>query len=135
MKSLMTPNLIKFAVATIILTILFRLGLSTSITNKMTITVILSAISYAILMWINGRYFGRKESRYQSVYDIKIRLHLLAFIVHNIVSILWYVFEFKSKHEHINVIYIIALIWSIFLIIHFIYYRSFRKSSIRNLVK
>ena len=98
MKSLMTPNLIKFAVATIILTILFRLGLSTSITNKMTITVILSAISYAILMWINGRYFGRKESRYQSVYDIKIRLHLLAFIVHNIVSILWYVFEFKSKH-------------------------------------
>ncbi len=135
MKSLITPNLIKFTIATIILTIIFRIGLSTSITNKMTLAVIIFAIAYAILMWFNGSYFGRKENEYLPIYDIGFRFHLSTFLAHNVVSILWFVFGFESKYENIKVIYITALIWSVFLIIHFIYYLSVRKSSIRNLDK
>lgn len=135
MKSLITPNLKKFTFVTIILTILFRIGLSTSITNEMMIAVILSAIIYAILMWINGSYFGRKEYEYLPIYDIGFRFHLSTFIAHNSISILWFVFAFESKYENINVIYITALIWSVFLIIHFVYYLSVRKSSIKNLDK
>ena len=135
MKSLITQNLIKFTITTIILTILFRIGLSTSITNELTLAVILSAIIYAILMFINGSYFGRKEYEYLPIYDIGFRFHLSTFLAHNAVSILWFVFGFESKYENIKVIYITALIWSIFLIIHFAYYLSVRKSTIRNLDK
>ncbi len=135
MKSLITPNLIKFTLATVILTVIFRIGLSTSITNKMTIAVIVCSIVYGILMWFNGSYFGRKEYEYLPIYDIGFRFHLSTFLTHNVVSILWFVFSFESKYENIKVIYITALIWSVFLIIHLIYYLSVRKSSIKNLDK
>lgn len=135
MKTLLTPNLLKFTLATLVLTLLFRIGLSTSITSKMTIAVILCSIFYGILMWLNGNYYGRKEYEYLPIYDIGFRFHLSTFIAHNAISILWFVFEFESKYENIKVIYITALIWSIFLTIHFIYYLSIRKSSIKNLDK
>jgi len=135
MKSLITPNLIKFTLVTIVLTIIFRIGLSTSITNKMTVAVIICAIVYGILMWFNGKYFGRKEYEYLPIYDIGFRFHLSTFLAHNLISILWFVFAFESKYENIKVIYITALIWSVFLIIHLIYYLSVRKSSIKNLDK
>lgn len=133
MKSLITSNLLKFTAVTLILTILFRIGLSTSITNGATIAVILSAVVYAISMWINGSYFGRKDYEYLPIYDIGFRFHLSTFIAHNVVSILWFVFKFESKYENINTIYITALIWSVFLIVHLVYYLSLRKSSIKNL--
>ncbi len=114
MKSLITQNIIKFTITTLILTILFRIGLSTSITNELTLAVILSAITYAILMYINGSYFGRKEYEYLPIYDIGFRFHLSTFIAHNVVSIFWFAFGFESKYENIKVIYITALIWSIF---------------------
>ena len=124
MKSLITPNLIKFTVVTLILTILFRIGLSTSITNGMIIAIILSVVIYAISMWINGSYFGRKEYEYLPIYDIGFRFHLFTFLAHNLVTVSWFVFAFESKYENIKVIYITILIWSVFLIIHLIYYLS-----------
>jgi hypothetical protein len=135
MKTFITNNLLKFTLATIILTILFRIVLSTSITNKMILAVIICSIVYGILMWFNGRYFGRKEYEYLPIYDIGFRFHLFTFLAHNLVSVLWFVFAFESKYENIKVIYITALIWSVFLIIHLIYYLSVRKSSIKNLDK
>jgi hypothetical protein len=135
MKTFITNNLLKFTFVTIILTILFRIVLSTSIANKMTLAVILCSIAYGILMWSNGKYFGRKEYEYLPIYDIGFRFHLFTFLAHNLVSVLWFVFAFESKYENIKVIYITALIWSVFLIIHLIYYLSVRKSSIKNLDK
>lgn len=135
MKSLITPNLIKFTLVTIVLTIIFRMALSISITNKITVAVILCSIIYGILMWFNGRYFGRLEYEYLPIFDIGFIFHLSTFLTHNIVSILWFVFAFESRYENIKVIYITALIWSVFLIIHFIYYLSVRKLSIKNLDK
>lgn len=135
MKTLITPNLLKFTLTTVILTIFFRLGLSTSITNKMIIAVILSAVIYAVLMWLNGRYFGRKEYEYLPIYDIGFRFHLSTFFSHNLVSIFWFVFGFESHYENITTIYMTALIWSVFLIIHFVYFLSIRKSTIKNLDK
>ena len=135
MKTFITNNLLKFTFVTIILTILFRIILSASITNKMTLTVILCSIVYGILMWSNGKYFGRKEYEYLPIYDIGFRFHLFTFLAHNLVSVLWFVFAFESKYENIKVIYITALIWSVILIIHLIYYLSVRKETIKNLDK
>lgn len=135
MKTLLTKNLLTFAWVTLLLTIIFRAGLSTAITNKMTIAIILCAIIYAILMWFNGRYFGKKDYEYLPLYDVGFRFHLSTFIAHNTVSLLWFVFAFESKYENIKVIYITALIWLFFLILHFLYFLSIRKSSIKNLDK
>ena len=135
MKTLITPNLLKFTLTTVILTIVFRLGLSTSIASKVIIAVVLSSVIYGILMWFNGRYFGRKEYKYLPIYDIGFRFHLSTFLSHNVVSIFWFVFGFESHYENINIIYMTALIWSVFLIIHFIYFLSIRKSTIKNLDK
>ena len=135
MKTLITANLLKFTLATVILTIVFRIGLSTSITNKMNWAVIICSIVYGILMWFNGSYFGRKEYEYLPIYDIGFRFHLSTFLAHNIVSVLWFVFAFESKYENIKVINITALIWSVILIIHLIYYLSVRKETIKNLDK
>ena len=135
MKTLITPNLLKFTLTTVILTIIFRIGLSTSITNKMIIAVIISAVVYAILMWFNGSYFGRKENEYLPIYDIGFRFHLSTFLAHNVVSVLWFVFGFESHYENIKTIYITALIWSVFLILHLVYFLYVRKSSIKNLDK
>ena len=135
MKSLITPNLIKFTLATIVLTIIFRVGLSTSLTNKMAVASTICAIVYGILMWLNGSYFGRKEYEHLPIYDIGFRFHLSTFLAHNVVSILWFVFAFESKYENIKIIYITALIWAVILVIHLIYYLTVRKSSIKNLDK
>lgn len=135
MKTLITPNLLKFTLATALLTVIFRIGLSTSITNKMKLAVILCAIVYGVLIWFNGTYFGRKEYEYLPIYDIGFRFHLATFLAHNVVSLLWFVFTFESKYENIKVIYLTALIWSVFLIIHLVYYLSVKKSSIKNLDK
>jgi hypothetical protein len=135
MKAILTANLIKYTFTTLVLAILFRICLSTSITHKITIAVIVCAIVYAILMWFNGSYFGKKEYEYLPIFDIGFRFHFATFLAHNIVSILWFVFGFESKYESIHVIYITAIIWGVFLLIHFMYYLSVRKSSIRNLNK
>lgn len=135
MKKLITPNLSKFTLAAVLLTIIFRIGLSTAITNQITIAIILSAVLYGILMWLNGSYFGKKEYEHLPIYDIGFRFHLATFLAHNVVSILWFSLAFQSKYENIKVIYTTALLWSIFLIIHLVYYLSIRKSTINNLNK
>lgn len=135
MKTLITPNLLKFTLATLLLTIIFRLGLSTGITRHLIILVILSSLIYAILMWFNGRYFGWKEYKYLPIYDIGFRFHLATFLAHNIISLLWFAFGFQSHYETISVIFITAGIWSVFLLIHFIYYFSIRKTTIKDLNK
>ncbi len=135
MKTFITPNLLKLTLATILLTVIFRFSLSISITNKLIIGAIITAIAYAILMWFNGSYFGRKEYEYLPIYDIGFRFHLSTFLAHNIVSLLWFTFGLESHYENIKTVYIIALIWSVFLILHFVYYLSTRTSSIKNLDK
>lgn len=135
MKKLITPNLLKFTLTTAILTIIFRIGLSTSITSKMIIAVVISALVYAIFMWFNGFYFGKKEYEYLPIYDIGFRFHLSTFLAHNLISVLWFVFGFESPYENIYTIYTTASIWSVFLIFHLVYFLYVRKSSIKNLDK
>ena len=133
MKNLLTPNLVKFTLLICVLTILFRVALSSFITNKMIVPLILTSIVYGILMWISGSYFGKKDYEYLPIYDIGFRFHLATFVTHNLVSILWFTFGFQSKYESVKIIYMTAGIWSIFLLVHLIYYLSVRKSSVNDL--
>jgi uncharacterized membrane protein (UPF0182 family) len=80
MKALINPNLQKFTLIAIILTIVFRLGLSASIAHKLVLAVVLTSVIYAILMWLNGSYFGKKDYEYLPIYDIGFRFHLSTFL-------------------------------------------------------
>ena len=86
-------------------------------------------------MYTFGHYFGKKEQEYLPINDAGFRSHLTCYIVHNLISFLWFVFGFESKYERVEVIYITALAWGIFLLIHFFKYRSIKKSTINNLDK
>lgn len=135
MKTFLTPNLFRFTLVTLILAVVFRAALSTSITNKNEIAVAVAALVYAILMFISGSYFGRKDYEYLPVYDIGFRFHLVTFIIHNLISILWFVFAFQSRYESVNIIYITALGWFLFLVLHYVYYVKEKKYAVKNLHK
>ena len=135
MKTVITSNLLKFILTSIIVTILFRFGLSTSLTNEKKFLVITCAIIYGILMWLSGTYFGKKDHKYLPIYDVGFRFHFSTFLVHNTIAVLWFLFGFESKYENIAVVYRTVIIWSFFLTIHFIYYLYSRKSSIKGLNK
>lgn len=136
MKTLITFNLLKFTSTALILTIIFRYGLSTSLTNEMFLAVFICAAVYGILMFLSGSYFGKKEY-YEDlpIYDIGFRFHLATYLVHNLISLFWFLLGFESSYENVSTIYITAIIWGVFLVIHLIYYISIRKSSIKNLDK
>lgn len=133
MKNLLTPNLVKFTLLTILLTVLFRIALSSFITNQMIVAVVMTSIVYGVLMWFNGSFFGRKDYEDLPIYDVGFRFHLATFLTHNVISILWFSFGFQSKYESVRIIYLTAAIWSLFLLAHFIYYLSVRKSTVNGL--
>jgi|SRR5690554_1281565 len=111
-----THNLLKFAIAATILTILFRYTLTYGIENKSNFTVILSAILYGVAMYLTGWTFGKKDRAYLPIYDVGFRFHLTTYLIHNIISELWFVLGFNSKYENITVIHSTAIIWGFFLL-------------------
>ena len=135
MKTLITKNIVNFGITTFILTIIFRFVLSTSITNQNIGIIVFSTITYTILMYAFGHYFGKKEQEYLPINDAGFRSHLTCYIAHNIVSFLWFGFGFESELEKVEVVYITALVWGVFLFIHFFKYRSIKKFTIKNLNK
>ncbi len=135
MKTFATPNLMKFTAVSIALTVLFRIGLSQSIEHKIILPTIFVALVYAILMFFCGIYFGRRDHEYLPVYDVGFRFHFFSFLAHNLVSVLWFVLGFQSRYENIQVIYLIASIWSVILIIHVVLFLHLKKTAIKNLSK
>ena len=130
-----THNLTKFAITATILTILFRYSLTYGIENNTNFIIFLSALLYALAMFVSGWTFGKKDREYLPIYDFGFRFHLATYLIHNILSELWFVRGFNSKNENITVIHSNAIIWGIFLIIHFLFFLWTRKNSINNLDK
>lgn len=86
-------------------------------------------------MFISGWYFGKKDGEYLPIYDVGFRFHFATYFIHNLVSYLWFAFDFESSYEKILNINTTALIWGAILIIHFIFYLWTRKNSINDLDK
>lgn len=135
MKTFITPNLVKFILSVIVLTIIFRVTLSASLADENIIAAVITAVLYATLMFFSGLFFGKKDYEYLPIFDIGFRFHLSTFLTFNGLSILWFIYGTPSKWEHIKTVYITALIWSFFLIIHFVFYLYYRKKSIKHLDK
>lgn len=130
-----TPFLIKFAISSSILTVVFRGILSYGVSKHLNALIITSAILYGIAMFVIGKYFGKKDHTYLPILDIGFRSHLVTYIIYNFISIMWFLLGLNAAQESIVVVYNTALIWGIFLVIHFIFYIYKRKDSINSLNK
>ncbi len=130
-----TPYLLKFALAAIILTILFRYFLSYGIEHRVSTIIAIAAITYAVSMFVSGFYYGKKDGEYLPIFDIGFRFHLATYVIHNGITLLWIGLNFGSKYENFNLPIMIAIYWGVILFIHFIFYLYARKNSINYLDK
>ena len=134
MKSI-TNYLLKFALVATVLSIFFRYFLSYGIDNKSTFTIILSATLYGVGMFASGWHFGKKEWHYLPLYDVGFRFHFTTYLIHNLISELWFLFGYNSHYERVNIVHTTAIIWGIFICFHFIMFLKARKTTINNLDK
>jgi len=130
---LITSNLLKFAFFFAIGSILFRFGLSWSITNHAVFEMWIFAFLYFILNASLGWFFGKKDYESFPISDIGIRFHLVTYVVFNIIWELWFFFGLQSRVENAKIAHKIAFFWGIFLLIHFIFYLFNRKNTIKGL--
>lgn len=130
-----TPYLLKFALAAIIVTILFRYFLSYGIEQRNSTILAITAISYAISLFVFGYYYGKKDGEYLPIFDVGFRFHLATYAIHNGITLLWIGSNLGSKYENLDMSILIAISWGVFLFIHFIFYLWARKNSINHLDK
>lgn len=130
-----TPYLLRFVATESVLTLIFRFILSYAIESEISKMVFFTSAIYGALMFISGWYFGKKDSEYMPIFDIGFRFHLSTYLVHNGISFLWVGLGFASKNESLSILSYIAGYWSIFLVIHFIFFLTTRKRTINNLDK
>lgn len=134
MKSI-TGNLLKFAAFFALGSILFRFGLSWSISNHAVFVMWIIAISYFIFNFGIGWYFGKRDYESFPLHDIGFRFHLVTYIIFTVVGELWFLLALQSRFENVKIVNRIALIWGVFVIIHFILYLYSRKNTIKGLDK
>ncbi len=132
---LITSNLLKFAMFFALGSILFRFGLSWSITNHTVFLMWIFAILYFFFNAGIGWYFGKKDYESFPLNDIGFRFHLVTYVVFNSIWELWFLLGFQSPRESSNFAPQIALIWGIILLFHFILYLFNRKNSIKGIDK
>lgn len=132
---ILTKNLMYFAVLFFIAAIVFRYMLSDFIENHSYTLIWIIAVIYFFLIVFMGWFFGKRDYEVLPLYDIGFRFHFVTYLLFNTVSVLWFVFGFHSHFERIEVVYITALIWGGFLLIHFIFYVYAQKQSIKGLNK
>ncbi|MFP4366337.1 MAG: hypothetical protein ACLFQA_04505 [Bacteroidales bacterium] len=134
MKAL-TKNLIYFAIIFLTGVVIFRFGLSFFIEKRSFNLVWVIAGIYFIFNYIIGWFFGKKDNESLPLYDVGFRFHLVAYLLFNSVSLLWFILEFQTQIEKIGINYTTALIWGIFLLTHFIIYLYAQKQSIKGINK
>jgi hypothetical protein len=132
---IITSFLLKFALAATVLAIIFRYCLSYGIENQTTAIIVLSAVLYAIGMFIVGWHFGKKDRIYLPIHDVGFRFHAATYLIHNSISELWFVFGFNSDYEKIGMIHLQATIWGFFLLCHLLFFLWAKKKSINGLDK
>lgn len=134
MKAL-TPNLLKFILVAIVLTLVFRYFLSYGIAAKSNLIITVSAGLYGLLMFSSGFFFGKRDGEYLPFYDIGFRSHLATYIICNGIGELWFLLGLNSGYEKIEVIHQTAIIWGMFLFAHFCFFLYTRKNAVVGLDK
>jgi len=133
MKTYLTKYLVIFALLTVIFTIVFRFFLSYGIDIENASIILGSAAFYAISMLFIGWYFGKRDGEYTEVIDTGFKVHFTTYIIHNLISELWFLSGLNSSRESITVVHYTAIFWGLGLLLHFLYYMWMRRKSVDGL--
>lgn len=134
MKSI-TSNLVKFAIIFALGSIVFRFGLSWFLSNHKFTEIWILAIFYFILNFSLGSFFGKRDYESLPLNDIGFSFHLTTYLIFNLISELWFLFNLNSKYENVKTFHLILVFWGIGILIHFIIYLFTRKNVIKGINK
>ena len=132
---IITRNLLAFATLLLLYTVLFRFGLSSLLTAEKWIWVMVISVIYGAMIFVTAWMTGRRDGKENFLFDAGFRWNLTTFIVWGTASEAWFLLGFHSAHESIRVVHITLLIWSGFLILHFILFLILRRRTIKGIHK
>jgi hypothetical protein len=132
---IITRNLLLFAFLLFIYTVLFRFGLSTLLTAEAWFWVVTISVIYGGTIFVTAWMTGRKDGMENFLFDAGFRWNLTTFVVWGIASEAWFLLHLHSTYETIRVVHITLLIWSGFLVLHFILFLILRRRTIRGIHK
>jgi len=132
---IISRNLLLFALLLFIYSVLFRFGLSTLLTAERWVWVVLISVAYGASIFVTAWMTGKRDGMNNFLFDAGFRWNLTTFIVWGAVSEAWFLLGLHSRYESIRIVHITLLIWSGFLILHFILFLILRRRTIKGVHK
>jgi hypothetical protein len=132
---IISPNLLLFALLLLVYTLLFRWGLSSLLTAERFLWVILISVAYGAIIFFTAWTTGKRDGMNNFLFDAGFRWNLTTFIVWGVASEAWFLLGLNSPYETIRIVHITLLIWSGFLILHFILFLILRRRTIKGVHK
>ena len=132
---IISKNLLLFAFLLLAYTLLFRFGLGSLLTAEKYGFVAIISLLYGGIIFVTGWMTGRRDGRENFLFDAGFRWNLTTFLVWGLASAAWFLLGLHSVHETIRVVHITLLIWSGFLVLHFILFLILRRRTIKGVHK
>jgi len=132
---IISKNLLLFAFLLLAYTLLFRFGLGSLLTAEKYGFVAIISLLYGGIIFVTGWMTGRRDGRESFLFDAGFRWNLTTFLVWGLASEAWFLLGLHSVHETIRVVHITLLIWSGFLVLHFILFLILRRRTIKGVHK
>ena len=132
---IISRNLLLFAFLLLVYTLLFRFGLGSLLTAEKYGFVAIISLLYGGIIFVTAWMTGRRDGRENFLFDAGFRWNLTTFLVWGLASEAWFLLGLHSVHETIRVVHITLLIWSGFLVLHFILFLILRRRTIKGVHK
>jgi hypothetical protein len=124
-----TIFLMRFAITSIVLTVIFRFVFSYFLDERLFDFVYIPAVIYGLGMVVNSFIYLINDSDYLPIYDMGFRFHLATYFIFNLVSELWFLMGLNSSCEKVHTVHKTVLIWGGLIVIHYLFYLNARKKS------
>jgi len=124
---IISRNLLLFAALLLVYTLLFRFGLGQLLTAEKWFWVIIIAILYGGIIFITAWTTGKRDGMENFLFDAGFRWNFTTFLVWGAASEAWFLLDLHSAYESIRVVHITLLIWSGFLLLHFLLFLILRR--------
>ena len=132
---IISRNLLLFAFLLLVYTLLFRFGLGSLLTAEKYGLVAIISVLYGGFIFVTAWMTGRRDGRENFLFDAGFRWNMTTFVVWGVASEAWFLLGLHSAYETIRVVHITLLIWSGFLLLHFILFLILRRRTIKGVHK
>jgi len=124
---IISRNLIIFAVLLFAYTLAFRYGLGLLLTAEKWLWVIIISVLYGGIIFVTAWTTGKRDGMDNFLFDAGFRWNFTTFLVWGAASEAWFLLDLHSAYESIRVVHITLLIWSGFLLLHFLLFLILRR--------